>query len=204
VPTKESPHVRWSKLAFKSRSLSSNARLVASAISTNYMDWETLGNIFPGVPRLADDTHLSERSVHRALKELVDAGFLGKGKKGCTGRATLYFGTWPKRAKVDAENAEPQATGTRTVAPTTASLAPVIEMTTPRPPTNADVVVNVGLYHGLTFADIYERDPQALVLLIPNYIKRLGSDHPSTRRLQGFLLDAFADSGVESTTQKAA
>ena len=171
--TKESKHVQWAKQVAGSQTLTSNARLVALVISLRYMDWNTLGDVRPGVPRLATDTSLSASSVQRALHELVEAGFFALSKKGGTGRASLYRGTFPRAVKAKA-GVEPMR-----MTPTEVEL-----------PRYSDTRVNGGFYDGHTFADLYENDPEELITRLNVFVATFGYDDDATKKLQDFLHDA--------------
>jgi Helix-turn-helix domain len=93
-------NIRWARALARS-DLSSKAKHVAYVCALHYMNWQTLGDCRPGVPRLAKDASLSARTVQRALNELVEAGWLAIGKRGRSGRATLYYGTWPRNKTTD-------------------------------------------------------------------------------------------------------
>jgi hypothetical protein len=90
------PNLRWA-YAVKGTDLPSRAKLVAYVVAVEYMNRQTLGDVRPGVPRLARDTSLSERTVAYALQDLEDAGYLVLVKRGGPGRASLYRGMFPHR-----------------------------------------------------------------------------------------------------------
>jgi DNA-binding transcriptional MocR family regulator len=55
--------------------LSSSAKLTALAISYHY-NWQEANRAFPSVASLVKRTSLSRATIHRAKKELIDAGYL--------------------------------------------------------------------------------------------------------------------------------
>ena len=101
--------LRWLRSLVRAGEVSSTARNVGFTAGLLYMNWQTLGDIRPGVPRLAADTHLSERTVKRCLAELVDAGYLVKVKRGHTGSATLYRASFPKTAAAERRELDKRA-----------------------------------------------------------------------------------------------
>lgn len=92
-----SPLFTW-RGAIVESSLTSTQRLVALALSLHMN--ERGGSCFPTQDTLASETALSRRAVIQALRDLEDAGWLGRvpggGRKpGGNGRATEYTATIP-------------------------------------------------------------------------------------------------------------
>lgn len=96
-------NLRWAAALVNERDLSRPAKLVGLVCALKYANWETLGDIRPGVPNLARDTSTSPRTVQRALNELVRAGYLEIAKRGSYGRATLYVGRFGRASTASRE-----------------------------------------------------------------------------------------------------
>jgi hypothetical protein len=155
-------NLRWLR-AVKRSDLSSKAKAVANVLGIHYMTWDTGGDMRPGVPRLAKDTSMSERSVHRALKELGDAGYLKVGKRGHTGTATLYYGTFPAKRKGEDESSPRQAAAMtpaeRPANVTTAESRVRTENAHDPPACGGDYVLPAGKYKGETIAQVFAEKP---------------------------------------------
>ncbi len=94
--TPQGTNLRWADAILRDAQLSSKAKLAGVTIALRFCDWQTLGSIRPGAPLLASVTGLGERTVKRAMAELVDAGYLVLDAKGSFGRASHYHGTFPQ------------------------------------------------------------------------------------------------------------
>jgi hypothetical protein len=81
--------------------MSTSARLVGVACALFYMNFSTLGDVRPGVPRLVELTGLSASTVQRALDEMVKAHYLRKVKRGHRRSASLYVGMFPNRHEAE-------------------------------------------------------------------------------------------------------
>lgn len=97
MAAKAPTNLRWTRSLLASPA-TSKAKLVGVVCALQYMDWKTLGNVRPGVPRLSKETGLSPSTVQRALNELVERRFLAVAHRGGAGWATLYRGTFPHDA----------------------------------------------------------------------------------------------------------
>lgn len=94
MPPNTPSNLRWA-YAVIGTDMSSKAKVVALVCALRYMGWSNLRNVRPGVPRLVRDTGLSASSVQRALDELCERRYLKLWKRGHTGSASVYHGTWP-------------------------------------------------------------------------------------------------------------
>jgi hypothetical protein len=85
------------------KALTPTERLVAAAMSS-FMDFDTLGNAYPGPALIARRTGLGLSTVKKALASLVDDGWLevehiGGSRKDGTREATVFRGALPTRLR---------------------------------------------------------------------------------------------------------
>ena len=79
----------WLKAVMQSDSLNPGAKLVASAMAVQFANDET-GQLNPSVQTLADYVKASTDTVKRAVKALVNAGWLGRTEGRGRGNRTAY------------------------------------------------------------------------------------------------------------------
>jgi hypothetical protein len=91
-------NIRWHH-AILASTLKPRAKLVGCAIAAEYADFEPLEDIWPGVDWLCRDTNQSPSTVQGALDDLVAERFMVKVRRGGTGRASEYRGTFPRTRK---------------------------------------------------------------------------------------------------------
>lgn len=82
----------WQKAVLQVRSLTSTAKLVASALSVQFANDET-GQLNPGLATLMEFLGLPLSTLKRAIRQLIDAGWLsrteGRGAGNCTNYTLL-------------------------------------------------------------------------------------------------------------------
>jgi hypothetical protein len=107
---------RWRDAIWNS-DLPPTPRFVAFALS-RYMNFDKLSSAHPGPSRLANDTGYSLATVKRALKQLLELGWVQRvhegGRKGKRRQASIYQGLFPgqSRSTVSLDSAQ-NDTGTR-------------------------------------------------------------------------------------------
>lgn len=79
----------WLKAVTQAEDLLPAAKVVATALSVQFANDET-GQLNPTVPTLADYVKVSVDTVKRAIKALVNAGWLGKTEGRGRGNSTCY------------------------------------------------------------------------------------------------------------------
>lgn len=79
----------WQKAVLQSADLNATAKALASAMAVQFANDET-GQLNPSVTTLADYLKASKASIKRAVKALVDGGWLGRTEGRGRGNRTVY------------------------------------------------------------------------------------------------------------------
>ncbi|GIT93127.1 hypothetical protein JANAI62_35890 [Jannaschia pagri] len=79
----------WQKAVLQVRNLNSTAKLVASALSVQFANEET-GQLSPGLATLMEFLGLPLSTLKRAIRQLIDAGWLSRSEGRGAGNYTYY------------------------------------------------------------------------------------------------------------------
>ncbi|WP_371171476.1 helix-turn-helix domain-containing protein [Aliiroseovarius sp. 2305UL8-7] len=79
----------WQKAVLQVRNLNSTAKLVASALSVQFANDET-GQLSPGLATLMEFLGLPLSTLKRAIRQLIDAGWLSRSEGRGAGNYTYY------------------------------------------------------------------------------------------------------------------